>query len=189
MSEGTRALFYSEALARYKALKKQAELHIGNTFARWGNNIERCILYSHRNTAIVAGDGWYPLNLSDIWGIEAHAGPGLNSHLQISKTPKYRYLIFEIIFVAGLHPHELLVIDAKRAKPLPIRVLYDGRKITVSIDLGACKSEAHVVIRSPRIFPLCRFDKNWSGTTRRVAYATGHWRLSATEAGTEEYPH
>lgn len=171
------SLLYSEALERYEALKRQADRNVAANFARWPDMIERSILYLNGNASIVAGDGWHPLISSDTWGIEARSGPELNSHLHVRKTSKLRCLAFDIIFVAGVDPDELIVLDADRGEMLPKHVSRNGKEISISVDLQGCKSQAHIVIRSPRIFPLCRFDRNWSGPARRVAYAAGRWRL------------
>lgn len=76
----------------------------------------------------------------------------------------------------GITAEKLCLIDAQRTAFLPFKVLQQGETSSIAIDLDTTTAECEIVMCTPRIYPLARFDGRWKGSDILVSLSTGHWR-------------
>lgn len=133
--------------------------------------------------SVALGPGWRMRLADPDRGAVHHAGPTCDSEVRVVKAGRELDLCFTVLFVAGMAVEELQAIDCADGAILPIRTVREGAVSRAFVRLPAKPTQMRVLIRAPRIFPVCVFDGDWENSLEPVAYAAAEWRLAELESG------
>lgn len=168
-------ILYNEANLRYADYKARIHKKIASRMSKDVTEAASKI-YSSPIGEVYLGNGWCQRHeFSD--GVCHYAGPTPDSYIGVDALGATR-LEFCIPFLAGVEIHEIQCFDAESGEQIASETSLNNNLFRMKIPLANHSGRNKILLRSPRIYPLCKFNNDWNNSKTPVAFAAADWMLA-----------